>query len=366
MQALKIGKYLWKIKRKLKQKHISFETGYHDCPPPGIFIDISSYCNLSCKMCPYLKVHETPTNMSMETFKKLLPEIEKIDHISIVGAGEPTINKNLIPFIKFAQEANPNVRVDLTTNGTLITEYLCNELIDLKLRRVVFSIDGANAQTVESIRLGVNFSKVIANIQLLHRLKEKKRSSSPIIRANFMVGYGNYKYLADFVILADETGINEIHFMEIQASNYDDYRDNLLNGIAKDEGKVLKEAINIAKEKGIKLSLPIMHETVCHAPYVPHISEEGEVFPCCYYAHHRKLYSDGKEILLPSLSLGNTNRDGFRSIWNSRDYKQLRKDCDTGNFNEFCDACYKARLPTSEKIKKVLTDVGADPSEYGI
>jgi MoaA/NifB/PqqE/SkfB family radical SAM enzyme len=316
-------------------------------------------------MCPYLKVHKNPTNMTLETFTKLLPLIERIPHISIIGAGEPTINNNLIHFIKLAKEANPSATIDLTTNGTLLTEYLCTKFVNLRLNKVVFSIDGANAQTVESIRLGVNFSEVVENIKLLYRIKEEMESSHPIIRANHAVGYGNYSHLPDFIMLAKRIGINEINFMEIQAANYVDYKENLLNSIIKDESRILKEAINLAKENRINISLPVIHESVCHAPYVPHISEQGEAFPCCYYAYDRKLYSEGKEVNIPTFSFGNTNRESFRSIWNSHSYKKLRRSCDTGNFNKSCSACYNAKIDSSHKVKEILNEIGADYREYG-
>jgi MoaA/NifB/PqqE/SkfB family radical SAM enzyme len=356
---------LRRLKKLAEKGYNAVKTGYHHGLPEGIFIDVSSYCNLSCKMCPYLKVHEHPTNMTTDTFKRLLPLIKHIPNVTFVGAGEPTINRNLIPFIKLALKANPEIKISLTTNGTLLTESLCSEFIDLKLNNVTFSIDGANAETVEAIRLGVNFSKVIDNVNMLNRLKKEKKSCFPIIRANHMVGYGNYSYLIDFVRLAGEIGINEIHFLEIQAATYDDYKDNFLNGLIKDGGKVLKEAIKLSKQMGIKLILPIMHEDVCHQPYVPHISEEGEVFPCCYYAHDRQLYSEDAEVRIPTLSFGNINKKGFRPIWNSAGYRGLRKSCDTGNFNKSCDSCYKARIGTSSKLKEILREINANLQEYG-
>lgn len=346
--------YLRRLKRFSEKNYKTIRTGYHHGMPSGIFVDISSYCNLSCKMCPYLKVHEHPANMTMDTFKKLLPLIKHIPNVCFVGSGEPTINRNLAPFIKLARETNPKLKIDLTTNGTLLTESLCNEFIKLRLNKVVFSIDGANAETVESIRLGINFSKVTENVSMLSRLKKEKKSSFPIISVNHMVGYGNYRNLPDVVELATNLGIDEITLLEIQPATYQDYKDNFFNNIVKDRGRLLKDTIKLSKHKGIKLNLPVIHENVCHQPYVPHISEEGEVFPCCYYDHDRQLYSEGKEVQMPTISFGNINKKSFRSIWNSGGYKNLRRSCDTGDFNEFCDACYKSRIGTSHKIKEIL------------
>lgn len=345
---------LRRLKRLTEKSYNAVKTGYRHGLPEGIFIDISSYCNLSCKMCPYLKVHENPANMTLDIFKRLLPLIKHIPSVCFVGAGEPTINRNLTPFMKLARKTNPELKIDLTTNGTLLTKSLCSEFIELGLNRVVFSIDGANAETVESIRLGVKFSKLIENISMLSRLKKEKKSAFPIIGVNHMVGYGNYVYLTDFVQLAADLGIDEINLLEIQPATYEDFKDNFLNSMIKDGGRILKDGLKLSKQNGIKLNLPVIHDNVCHQPYVPHVSEEGEVFPCCYYDHDRQLYSEGKELHIPTLSFGNINETSFKTIWNSRGYKELRTSCDTGNFNKFCDACYKSRIGTAHKIKEIL------------
>jgi Fe-coproporphyrin III synthase len=346
--------YLRNLINYFTTNYHAIKSGYWYGLPSGLFVDVSSYCNLSCRMCPYLKVHEHPTHMTINTFRQLLPIIKDIPNICFIGNGEPFMNKSLVTFMKMALEINPTLKIDLTTNGTLLTESLSKEFMDIKLNKIVFSIDGANAETVESIRLGVNFAKVIENVCLLHWLKKEKQTDFPIIRANHVVAYGNYSHLPDFVRLADKIGINEIYFTELQAATPDDYKDNFLNSMLKDGGKILKEAIRLSEEKGIRLDLPIMQEDACHDLYVPHISEEGEVFACCYYVNDRELYSEGKVVRFPSLSLGNVNKEGFKSIWNSTRYRELRKSCTTGRFNKFCNACYKARIGTSLMIKEVL------------
>jgi sulfatase maturation enzyme AslB (radical SAM superfamily) len=335
-------------------KYNAIKSGYWHDFPQGLFIDVSSYCNLSCRMCPYLKTHEHPMHMTIDTFINLFSIIKIIPHICFVGNGEPLMNKHLITFMKMALEINPTLTIDLTTNGTLLTTSLCNEFININLNKIVFSIDGPNAETVESIRSGVNFSRVIENVHLLHELKKEKQTHFPIIVANHVVAYGNYAYLPDFVRLADQIGINEIQFLELQSASFDDFRDNFLNSMLKDGGKILREVIELSKRKGIRVDLPIMHENTCHDLCVPRISEEGEVSACCYYVNDRELYSDGKIVRFPTLSFGNVNKHGFKFIWNSRRYRELRRSCSTGQFNKFCSACYKARIETSIKIKEVL------------
>ena len=88
----------------------------------------------------------------------------------ITGFGEVFYNKDVPLFIKLLKQADPRVKIDITTNGTLITEPVCRMLIEQKINRLVVSIDGASPATYGQYRVGGNFDAVIANV--------KKTSSS--------------------------------------------------------------------------------------------------------------------------------------------------------------------------------------------
>jgi len=93
-------------------------------------------------------------------------------------------------------------------------------------------------------------------------------------------------------------------------------------------------------------------------PTIPHVGEDGEVYPCCYldYDGHQ-LYSEGREVTLPAISFRNAAREGFKNVWHSRPFVELRERDARGDFPDYCRSCYLARIPTSERVREVF-DLG--------
>lgn len=88
---------------------------------------ISKRCNFDCSYCPPIWHDKTSKDLSLEELKNAWLKIIHITqhkqdqkiHLSILG-GEPTLNKNLLTFLKWIKE-NYNHRVDsigLITNGS--------------------------------------------------------------------------------------------------------------------------------------------------------------------------------------------------------------------------------------------------------
>lgn len=334
----------------IKEKWLWLITGFD--PPKKIFVEISSYCNLKCMMCPFDKIHEnSPKNMSSDTFKKILPLIKLIPIVQLSGLGEPLLNDNLISFIKLIRQENPIAEIILTTNGTLLTEQISRELIKLKISRITISIDGANAETVENIRRNLNFSQLLENVRNLQRLKKENYTSLPMIRANYVVGYGNYEELADFVKLACDLEIKEIFLLECQSSSY---KDNFLNNIKRDNGKILKEALELAERANIKFILPSGLKNRCLWPYCSLIVEDGRIFPCPYLMPDRQIYIEGSEARMPTVSFGNINEHNFITIWNSKKFRDFRKRCRKGEFSKYCTACHNFKIPLAKKLRELI------------
>jgi MoaA/NifB/PqqE/SkfB family radical SAM enzyme len=310
-------------------------------------------------MCPYLDVHKDERRaryMAPDTFKALLPIVSLVQRVHFSGSGEPTFNKDLISFMRQVRALHPRKQIDLTTNGTRLTEQLARELIEVGVHKIHVSIDGANPETVQSIRRNVDFVTVETNVRRLDALKRERGVRHPIVMANYMVGHGTYREIADFVRLAKEIGIQEVQLLEMQPATYEDYANNLFNNLERDGGRALREAVKLAERDGILVHLPMTTPGMCTFPYAPHLGEDGEVYACCFIDYDgRQLYSEGREVRLPGISFGNAARDGFKAVWESKAYAELRRRDLAGDFPDYCRACYLARIPTSERIRQVFS-----------
>lgn len=326
--------------------------------PEALQLNVSSVCNLTCRMCPYLGVHQDDaylTFMSLETFERLLPTIAAVGAVHFSGSGEPLYNKHVLGFMDRVRTKCPKAHVSLITNGTLLRRDVAAEIVRLGVDSVTISIDGATATTVESIRRNSDFELIVENVRYLSELKRERGSVRPRLFANYMTGYGTYRELPDFIRLAKSIGIEEVRLLEIQPSCAEDVVDNLVEGVRQDEGRRLRYAIQLGQRSGVTVVPPMVSANACLFPYHPHVSESGEVYPCCYMDYDGRTLFDGTQhVRLGALSFGNTDTADFRRAWNAPEYRDFRRRNKAGDFPGHCGTCFAIRATTADKVARIL------------
>ena len=112
-----------------------------------IYVEITNICNLKCNFCPSSSLSRTLKFMDQSAFEHILKEIKPYtDHIYFHLMGEPFLNKNLDVFLDLA-EAN-QLRVNITTNGTLIKKAKGKLLPKRALRQVNISLHSFEANEI--------------------------------------------------------------------------------------------------------------------------------------------------------------------------------------------------------------------------
>lgn len=107
----------------------------------SIRLEITSKCNLNCKYCHNSLYNNSEDDMSTEEIIKLvkkLNERNKIKKILLTG-GEPLLNRDVCKII--STFTSMGIKLDMVTNGTLITEKYLKELEKAGLKRIRLSID---------------------------------------------------------------------------------------------------------------------------------------------------------------------------------------------------------------------------------
>ncbi|NLZ24415.1 anaerobic ribonucleoside-triphosphate reductase activating protein [Candidatus Dojkabacteria bacterium] len=113
-------------------------------------------CNLRCEYChnPELVIHPCRKEMIIperEVFKFLESRIGLIDGVVITG-GEPTIQPDLIPFIKKIKDLNYLVKLDTNgTNPTIIKEIISLNIVDYWAMDVKYSKELYKQKLTENI-----------------------------------------------------------------------------------------------------------------------------------------------------------------------------------------------------------------------
>ncbi|MEG1285972.1 MAG: radical SAM/SPASM domain-containing protein [Romboutsia sp.] len=113
-----------------------------------VYLEITNVCNLSCDFCP--KTNRKYKFMNKEEFSYIIKEIKPFtDQVYFHLMGEPLLNENIEYFLE--ESANNDLKVNLTTNGTLLNNNT-DKLINSKaLRQVNISLHSfeANEKTLE-------------------------------------------------------------------------------------------------------------------------------------------------------------------------------------------------------------------------
>ena len=153
--------------------------------PPNLQIEISSVCNLRCVMCYQKdKTFSSKSNgfmgyMNFELFKKIIDEVEgKIEAVTFASRGEPTLNPELEKFLKYSE--GKFLGLKLNTNATILSEKIINSLLSSDLETLVFSIDAANKEMYEKIRVNANFEKIIKNLKMFNKIKNENYKKSKL------------------------------------------------------------------------------------------------------------------------------------------------------------------------------------------
>lgn len=103
----------------------------------SVAIETTTYCNLRCKFCPNSKyprgLLENKKLMDITLFKKIIDELSEINyggHIYPHFYGEPLTDERLPELVAYTREKLPKAKIQINTNGFLLTLPLYKKLID--------------------------------------------------------------------------------------------------------------------------------------------------------------------------------------------------------------------------------------------
>jgi len=289
-------------------------------PFPTIFqIQTINVCNGSCLMCPVSKkVNIKPKKMSNELFKKIIDEIVQ-NHLSYTNIylylqNEPLMDKDIFNKIKLIKKlSNGQITTGLVTNGSIFNDKKIIGLAESQADLIIISLDSLTEKTYNNIRQGLNFKKVMSNID-----KIKKSNYKNNFAVSFVLQKENFKELKIFKKYWKAKAV-PIHL-------------SLLNNRSGD----LLYYKNLALHKRkIPLSLKfrnLLDKIIirsCHYPFINfNILCNGDVILCCNDYNHK-------------LILGNLNHSSIKEIWNNEKFQKIRKLVFDGKLNKIstCANC---------------------------
>jgi radical SAM protein with 4Fe4S-binding SPASM domain len=156
--------------------------------------------------------------------------------------------------VRYAKEKGiPEVQ--FTTNGIPYTEKKIRDLVEAGLDRVIFSVDGADKETVEKIRLGLEYERLVENIHAFHRVRAEHGGAKPFIRVQMVRTRDNWDQVDRFI--------------EIWKAWVDDIRINDVTDRGQGDHMAVGDQRTVGRQR-------------CPQPWQRMVvSSDGKVVPCC-------------------------------------------------------------------------------------
>ncbi len=216
----------------------------------------------------------------------------------LIGLGEPFMDRKIFDRIEYCERHD--ISTLLSTNGTLLDEKTCAQILDTPLEHITLSFDGATKESFEYYRKGAKFEKVRDNFVRFARMKHERRAKMQVV-VQMVRMERNAGEVDDFIrFWSAVPGVDQVRIKE-------------------DETNVLQPEAGHA---------PQDWKHPCHylwrgPMYVKH---NGDVYPCC-----QSYMLDGRRSAISA-------PQPLAAIWNSDEMQRMRDLHATGRAGEI-DVC---------------------------
>lgn len=158
--------------------------------------------------------------MKFADFKKIADDLatwegEKIKVIRIIGFGEPLINKDTSEMVKYLKQLDVADRIEITSNGSLLSSEISRRLIDVQLDYLRISIYAASQDQHELItRSKITLDTILQNVAKLRRLRDEHKRNKPFIYVKMLDSFDemeNRRFIDQYKDIADEVSLEKPH-----------------------------------------------------------------------------------------------------------------------------------------------------------
>lgn len=277
--------------------------------PEIVQIESTNICNAKCVFCPRDEMHRRQGVMSFDLFRKITDECAAlgITHLRVHNYGEPFLDRHLTEKVRYAkQKGIPEV--GMISNGSLITEKIARGMIEAGLDAINISVDAGGKDVFDSTRLGLNYDKVIANVERLVRIRAELGKRRPKLILSFVRQNNSsdeQAFIEHWRQIADKIHITELHNWAGTLNHESD------------------------------VNYP------CYRPWLTFtVLWDGRVSLCC-------ADFDGHTIL------GDLHTSSIQEIWNNEAYRRVRREHLESGGPDICRSCDLPRKDSPLWIAKL-------------
>jgi len=313
--------------------------------PRRLVLELTNACNLNCKMCGRNAADFRATWFQMEWLKLFEPVADRIEEVTLMGWGEPTVHPHFADFLTWAHDLG--LRKYFCTNGMRLDK-LFDDLFRTEADIIAISLDGAQAKTNDAIRRGGDFNKIVHTLSEITAYKANHNLSFPYMNFVFTAMDENLSELPDLVRLAGNIGLDEVKAVYLTAFDEASAPLTLYDKMERTR-EVFQKAIEAGQELGVSLKLPhlvgedpageALHKTCYTAWRDFFLGSDGYVRPCMSTA----------EKLFPI-----ERYDDFMAMWNAPELQAHRRTVNSPEMVRSCRNCYQSSYANWNKRDSFL------------
>lgn len=278
--------------------------------PEIVQIESTNICNARCVFCPRDQMHRRQGVMDEALFRKVVDDCAAlgIRHVRLHNYGEPFVDRHLTDKVAYAKQKGI-AEVGVISNGSLIDEQVARGVIDAGLDAINISVDASGREVFERTRVGLEYDKVIANIERLVRIRAELGRTHPKLILSFVRQDNSDEeraFIDHWRTIADKIHITELHNWAGTLNRNSDVR------------------------------YPCYRQWLTFT-----VLWDGRVSLCC-------ADFDGRVIL------GDMRTSNIRDIWESEAYRQVRREHLESGGPEICRACDLPRKDSPLWVGKII------------
>ena len=234
---------------------------------PGVTLrlDIVNKCNLRCVMCYYSDdaIFKRPAwKLTPEEFRGFFEDIApQVVRVVLSCGDEPLVSNHFPAILSYLGDEHPELEIEFCTNGMLMNARVRRLLIEKGVTHLLLSMDGVTAQTLESIRVGSKYQRLVANILALRDLKRAAGSEFPVLVMDYVMMHRNIHEAPAFVEASARFGARLIDFRHVIPSEWFDEPEELLENHPAKYNHYRKAILAAGRRHGIDLVLPPAFDT---------------------------------------------------------------------------------------------------------
>jgi len=323
--------------------------------PKWIAWEVTRKCNMNCVHCRSASsMNSYDTAFDTERAKGFLDDVVSFSSpVVVLSGGEPLLRPDLFDIARYG--TSKGLRMCIATNGSLVTDEICREMVDAQIKMVSLSLDGSTAAFHDDFRSQPGaYEAVMRSTELFN-----KHGIPFLINSSFTKR--NQSEIPKVMRLAKKLGAKAWYmFMIVPTGRGEEIMDELIS--AEDYEELLRWHYEMERNEDEMLVRP-----TCAPHYyriVPQMNKElpreerlarrtlnfstggskgclagqliclvtaeGEVFPCSYFPR----------------SAGNVLQTPFQEIWEEsalfkelRDFDSYRGKCGACEFLQVCGGC---------------------------